>query len=153
MKNIEGVQTKRLNIIPDKRGRLMEILRCDDVLYKGFGQVYITTVLPGVVKAWHYHKKQTDSMTCVSGMVILALYDNREGSVTKGTISEYCIGVYNPLLVQIPPGILHGLKCIGKEESIVINVPDMLYNYQQPDEYRVKPHSKDIDYDWEGVDG
>ena len=53
---IHGVQTKPLKVIPDERGRLMEILRCDDALFRKFGQVYMTTVYPGVVKAWHYHK-------------------------------------------------------------------------------------------------
>jgi dTDP-4-dehydrorhamnose 3,5-epimerase len=153
MKVIEGVKIKQLNIIPDKRGRLMEILRSDDNVYKNFGQVYMTTVLPDVVKAWHYHQKQTDSMACISGMVLLVLYDNRKDSSTKNVICEYCIGIYNPLLVQIPPGILHGLKCIGTEEAIVINIPDFPYHHQQPDEYRIDPHSKEIGYDWRKTDG
>ena len=53
---IEGVKIKKLRVIPDERGRLMEILRCDDALFRKFGQAYMTTVYPGVVKAWHYHK-------------------------------------------------------------------------------------------------
>jgi len=52
---IEGVKTKRLKVIPDERGFLMEMLRCDDEFYQKFGQVYLTTAYPGVVKAWHYH--------------------------------------------------------------------------------------------------
>ena len=54
---IDGVKVKKLKIIPDDRGRLMEILRADDGIFKKFGQVYMTTAFPGVVKAWHYHKK------------------------------------------------------------------------------------------------
>ena len=54
---IEGVATKPLRVFPDERGRLMEILRDDDELFDRFGQVYMTTVYPGVVKAWHFHKK------------------------------------------------------------------------------------------------
>ena len=54
---IEGVKTKNLRVIPDERGWLMEILRCDEDLYEQFGQVYLTTAYPGVVKAWHLHKK------------------------------------------------------------------------------------------------
>ena len=48
---IDGVRTKALRVIPDERGRLMEILRCDDDLFEGFGQVYMTAVYPGVVKS------------------------------------------------------------------------------------------------------
>ena len=60
---IDGVKVKKLKVIPDERGWLMEILRCDDEIYKEFGQVYMTTAYPGVVKAWHFHKKQTDNFT------------------------------------------------------------------------------------------
>lgn len=79
---IDGVKVKKLKVIPDERGRLMEILRRDDEIFKKFGQVYATTAYPGVVKAWHYHKKQTDNFTCVSGAIRLALYDARPNSNT-----------------------------------------------------------------------
>lgn len=66
---IEGVKIKRLKVIPDARGRLMEILRSDDELFVKFGQVYMTAAYPGVVKGWHYHKKQTDNFAVIKGMM------------------------------------------------------------------------------------
>ena len=48
---IDGIIIKELKVIPDERGRLMEILRSDDKLFERFGQVYVTTTYPGVVKA------------------------------------------------------------------------------------------------------
>ena len=76
---IEGVKTKNLKVVPDERGWLMEILRNDDEIFQSFGQVYLTTAYPDVVKAWHYHKKQTDNFTCIKGMMKVALYDDRAG--------------------------------------------------------------------------
>ena len=84
---IDGVRTKKLSLIPDERGRLMEILRNDEDIFQQFGQVYLTTTYPGVVKAWHFHKIQDDFITCVKGMLKLVLYDGREDSKTKGEIS------------------------------------------------------------------
>ena len=46
---IDGVIIKKLKVIPDERGRLMEIMRSDDTFFKKFGQVYMTTAYPGVV--------------------------------------------------------------------------------------------------------
>jgi dTDP-4-dehydrorhamnose 3,5-epimerase len=66
---IEGIKIKRLKVIPDERGRLMEILRRDDELFQEFGQVYLTTTYPGVVKAWHLHARQTDNIACLQGMI------------------------------------------------------------------------------------
>jgi dTDP-4-dehydrorhamnose 3,5-epimerase len=92
--NIKDVKIKKLRVIPDERGWLMEILRCDDKEFTKFGQVYFTTAYPGVVKAWHYHKKQTDNFTCVRGMMKVALYDDRKESPTYKTIMELFVGLH-----------------------------------------------------------
>ena len=145
---IEGVQTKPLRVIPDERGRLMEILRCDDPVFRRFGQIYMTSVYPGAVKAWHYHKTQYDNLAAVKGMVKLVLYDDRPASSTRGELMELFIGDHNPLLVQVPPSVYHGFKGLGAEESLVINCPTEPYNRSQPDEYRLDAHTPQIPYDW-----
>ena len=145
---IQGVKTKQLKIIPDERGRLMEILRSDDPLFLKFGQVYMTTVYPGVVKAWHYHKLQTDTFAVLRGTLKLVIYDPREDSPSHGEIDEFFIGEHNPLLVQIPPMIYHGFKGVGTEEAIVLNCPNEPYNREAPDEYRLDAHTDEIPYDW-----
>jgi dTDP-4-dehydrorhamnose 3,5-epimerase len=150
---IEGVKIKKLKVIPDERGRLMEMLRSDDDLFIKFGQVYLTTAYPGVVKGWHYHKKQTDNMTVVKGMMKIVLYDNRDGSSTRGEINEFFMGIHNPLLLQIPPLLLHGFKCISDEEAMVVNCPTDTYDYETPDEFRLDPHQNEIPYEWERKDG
>jgi dTDP-4-dehydrorhamnose 3,5-epimerase len=150
---IDGVKIKKLTVIPDERGRLMEMLRADDEMFIKFGQVYMTTVYPSVVKGWHYHKKQFDNFVCVKGMIKLVLYDPREGSPTKGELNEFFIGGHNPVLIQIPPYVYHGFKGISETESIVINCPTEPYNYEEPDEFRVDPHTRDIPYNWERKDG
>ena len=146
---INGVKTKKLKVIPDERGRLMEILRSDDELFEKFGQVYITTVYPGVVKGWHYHKKQIDNITVIKGMAKLVLYDNRENSPTKGEINEFFIGEHNPMLIQVPKLVLHGFKGISENEAIMLNCPTEVYDYAKPDEFRMPVHSEEIPYNWE----
>ena len=86
---IDGVKVHQLKPIVDERGYLMEMMRSDDPNFKGFGQTYVTAVNDGVVKAWHYHEKQTDTFICLSGLVKVVLYDCREGSPTFGIVSEF----------------------------------------------------------------
>jgi len=150
---IEGVKVKKLKVIPDERGRLMEMLRCDDDLFIDFGQTYMTTAYPGVVKGWHYHKKQTDNFVVVKGMMKVVLYDSREESSTYKEVNEFFMGEHNPMLLQIPTFVFHGFKCVSEMEAICINVPTHPYNYDQPDEFRVAPNSKEIPYDWGRKDG
>lgn len=150
---IDGVKVKKLKVIPDERGNLMEIFRNDDEFFENFGQVYLTTAYPGVTKAWHFHKDQTDHMTVIKGMMKIVLYDDREDSPTKGEVNEFFVGVRNPVLVRIPKGIYHGFKCISTDEALVINIPDKTYNYKTPDEFRLDPHKNDIPYKWDRKDG
>lgn len=145
---INGIKIKQLKFIPDERGRVMEILRSDDPEFKKFGQVYMTTAYPGVVKGWHYHKKQIDNMTVIKGMMKLVCYDNRPKSRTYKELNEFFMGEYNPVMVQIPNMVVHGFKCLSKTEAIAINCPTEVYNRKKPDEYRIDPHSNEIPYDW-----
>jgi len=145
---IEGVKLMDLKVIPDERGRLMEILRADDELFQEFGQVYMTTAYPGVVKAWHYHKIQTDNMAAIKGMMKVALYDARKDSPSHGEVNEFFLGEHSFKLIQIPKMVYHGFKCIGRGEAIVINVPTRPYDHEHPDEYRVDPYDNEIPYDW-----
>jgi len=150
---IKDVTVKKLRVMCDERGRLMEMLRKDDELFKGFGQSYLTAAYPGVVKAWHYHRKQWDHFVVVTGMMKVVLYDSREGSPTYGEVNEFFMGPHNPILLQIPPMVYHGFKCISETEAVVVNTPTEVYNYKEPDEYRVDPHNNDIPYNWARKDG
>jgi dTDP-4-dehydrorhamnose 3,5-epimerase len=150
---IAGVKVKPLRIIPDERGWLMEVLRADEPeLFTKFGQVYVSATYPGVVKAWHFHRRQIDTFACVAGMVKLVLVDTRDDSPTRGRINEFFVGAQNPVLVQVPNLVYHGWKCISVEPSLVLNVPDEPYDYSDPDEHRLEPHGT-LPYDWARKDG
>lgn len=146
--SIQGVHVKKLKVVSDERGWLMEILRCDDETFQKFGQVYLTTAFPGVVKAWHYHKKQTDNFTCVHGMMKVAIYDARPDSPTYKALMELFVGERNPLLIQVPPGVYHGFKAVGNETAYFVSIPTLPYDPKNPDEYRLPPDTSEIPYDW-----
>ncbi len=150
---IEGVTVRKLRLVADERGFLMEMLRSDWEEFDKFGQTYVTAVYPGVVKGWHYHKIQTDRFVCVAGMAKVVLYDGREGSPTHGEVNEFFMGIQNPILLKIPPGVMHGFKGISPEMTLIVNIPSELYNYGNPDEYRLPAHTDQIPYDWARKDG
>ena len=145
---IDGVMTQKLKVVPDERGRLMECLRNDDDLFVGFGQFYMTTTFPGVVKGWHLHDVQYDNIVCVKGMIKLVLHDAREGSATRGQTDEFFLGEHNPLLVRVPSGIWHGWKCVSVEEAFIVNAPTEVYKYDAPDQQELPHDSPEIPYDW-----
>jgi len=150
---IDGVRARRARVLPDERGRLGEIIRADDPWFEKFGQVYFTTTFPGVVKAWHFHKLQTDHFYCVRGAIKLAMYDAREDSPTRGEVNEIYLSEHLPSLVRIPPGVYHGWMCASDYECYVVNMTTECYNYAKPDEFRADPHDNDIPYVWARRDG
>jgi len=145
---IDGVCLKHLKLVPDERGFLMEMLRRDWPEFESFAQSYVTACYPGVVKAWHYHAKQTDHFVCVSGMARVVLYDAREGSPTRGRVDVFHIGPLNPCLVKIPRLVYHGFTAEGTEPALMVNFPTELYDYGDPDEHRLPPDDPSIPYDW-----
>jgi dTDP-4-dehydrorhamnose 3,5-epimerase len=146
---IDGVMTKKLKVIPDERGRLMECLRNDDDLFVKFGQFYMTTTFPGVVKGWHLHDVQWDNVVCVKGMIKLVLHDARDDSPTKGETNEFFLGEHNPMLVRVPNGIWHGWKCVSTDEAFIVNAPTEVYVYDAPDQRELPHDSPEIPYDWD----
>jgi len=137
---IDGVRVIRLTRHVDERGFLMEILRSDAPHFVGFGQAYITTCEPQpdgpVVKAWHKHGKQTDHFCLLRGKAKIGLFDDRDGSPTRGEAQTVILGGGNDLLVQIPPGIWHGFMPLGFEPACILNLPTETYNHDDPDEER-----------------
>ena len=146
---IDGVRVKHLKVNADERGFLMEILRCDDEIFERFGQTYVSLNYPGVVRAWHWHKKQTDYFVAVKGMIKVPLYDIRDGSPTRGEVNEFFLGENNRIVLKIPPGVVHGYKTIGVEPSLLLNYPTEPYNRNEPDEYRLPWDSPEVPYRWE----
>lgn len=146
---IEGVKIKKLQSNADERGCLTEILRSDEEIFERFGQIYMSLNYPGVIRAWHYHKKQDDFWAVVKGMVKAVLFDGRENSPTKGEVQEVFLGEQNPALLRVPVGVMHGYKTIGVESSLLINLPTQPYNAADPDEYRLPYDTEEIPYDWD----
>jgi len=145
---INDIKVIGLKLLPNEKGRLMEVQSRSDEIYPGFGQVYITESFAGVVKAWYRHQKQIDQIAVVSGLLKLVLYDDREHSTSKGEIMEIIMGELAPKLVQIPPGIWHGFKAIGNSSAFLLHLNSEVFDPENIDEERLPPNSEVIPYTW-----
>jgi dTDP-4-dehydrorhamnose 3,5-epimerase len=145
---IDGVVLRPLKLLPNARGRLMEVQRNDEPDFPGFGQVYVTSTFPGVVKAWYRHHRQVDQIAPVRGAVLLALFDDRPSSPTRGAVQEVYLGELAPRLVRIPTGVWHGFRAIGPEEAFLLHLNAEPYNPDAPDEDRLPPSDSTIPYRW-----
>lgn len=133
---IDGVKVISLKRFPDDRGYLVEILRADDPYFVQFGQIYMSKLRKGVIKAWHKHEKQTDYFYVASGTSKIGLYDDRASSPTQGEYQSVILGDDGEnALLAIPPMVWHGQMSLS-DSTLLINMPTEPYNRQQPDEIR-----------------
>lgn len=143
---IDGVIVVPLRRIPDERGTIFHMLKRTDPHFSQFGEIYFSTVYPGVVKGWHRHKNMTLHYACIHGRVKLVIFDEREASRTKGNLMELFLGPDNYSLVVIPPDLWNGLKGMGAEPAIIADLIDIPHD--QADSIRIDPHDNHIPYDW-----
>lgn len=143
---IDGVMIHPLRQIPDERGKIMHMLRCDDPHFEQFGEIYFSVVYPDVIKGWHLHKRMTLNYAVISGMVKLVLYDDRGQSPTCGELMELFIGESNYVLVKIPPGVWNGFKGIGTIPSVLANCATIPHDPLEIE--RLDPFDQRIPYDW-----
>src|SRR3954471_6549307 len=112
MSDIAGVVIKPLNRHSDTRGWLIELFR-EDELPDDFqpAMSYLSVTHPGVARGPHEHVAQTDGFAFIDGGYRLYLWDARPGASKE--LHTYEVGTDNPVLVLVPPGVVHAYKNIG----------------------------------------
>lgn len=143
---IEGVTVTPLRQILDERGKVMHMLRADSPVFASFGEIYFSTVYPGVIKGWHIHRKMILNYAVPHGRIKMVLYDDREASATRGQLQEVFLGADNYCLVTVPPLVWNGFKGIGTETAIVANCASIGHDPEEID--RLDPFDPAIPYDW-----
>ncbi len=124
---IADVVIKKLTKFSDERGWLTEVYRHDEVDYLP-AMGYISVTKPGVVRGPHEHKQQSDCFVFVGpGNFELHLWDRRAESPSRGKYMKLKVGADNPTMVIVPPGVVHGYKCVSEVSGWCLNLPNRLY--------------------------
>jgi dTDP-4-dehydrorhamnose 3,5-epimerase len=148
---IRGVEIAPFALWPDDRGYFLEVARLGQGLVAGFpaagSQVSTAVNYPGIIKAFHFHKLQTDYWVAAAGLLQVALVDLRSDSPTFGKKNTLYIGALRPWQLLIPPGVGHGYKVIGEQPSVLVYITNRTYDPK--DEGRIAYNDPSIAYDWE----
>lgn len=150
-KLIDGVKVVPVALWPDDRGYFLEVARMRQGLAADFPpettQVSAALSYPGSIKAFHFHRHQTDLWVPAKGMFQVVLVDFRKDSPSYGARNTLYVGSMRPWQILIPPGVGHGYKVIGEEPAMLVYVTSRLYDPQ--DEGRIAYNDDRINYDWE----
>jgi len=146
MSEIDGVDVIPLRRMPDERGTIFHMLRATDPHFRQFGEIYFSSIYPGVIKGWHLHHEMTLNYACIHGRIKLVCYDDRDDSPTKGQLAETFLGPDNYSLAVIPPNVWNGMKGMGQDYSIVANCASHVHDPSRSE--RMDPFDNPIPYDW-----
>ena len=127
---IGGIIQRSLKIHLDGRGEVTE-LWSEPWMGDGFlrpAHIYQSSTDAGVVKGWHLHQIHTDQFVVTRGKLQVNVIDIRAESPTFGHVNAFFCGSLNPLLVKIPPGLLHGWKALSGPEVQVFNLQSHVYD-------------------------
>ena len=130
MVQIKGVEVKDLEVHKDNRGWLAEIFRPEDVNKTMKGQITITTALPGIVKANHYHTRKFELYCVIQGNMKLRLKDMKTGKTEEMILSEESLKI-----VKIGPNIAHGFKNAGNNMLWVLMYINEPFDKDDPDTF------------------
>jgi len=126
---IHDLTAKPLNKFLDERGWLAELFRSDEIDAALLPTMaYISMTQPGVARGPHEHKDQTDYF-CFIGPSNFKVYlwDARPGSPSYGVKQVIFAGLDSPMMMLVPPGVVHAYRNVGIENGIVFNGPNRLY--------------------------
>jgi dTDP-4-dehydrorhamnose 3,5-epimerase len=144
---IRDVHVKKLVVHNDDRGTLMEVLRADDAFFQGIAQTTYTVAYPGVIKAFHWHKRQKDIWFFASGMAQVVLYDMRRESGTYRQTAVLYMGASDPLVV-FARNSRSRLATVARQQPAGLFTTTSVYDSKNPDEERLPFDSAEIGFDW-----
>jgi dTDP-4-dehydrorhamnose 3,5-epimerase len=131
---IEGVQVVDLKRFVDDGGSFTELGRLTQgalAALPGFEcrQVNYSEMDPGVIKAFHLHRRQTDVWFVPPGdKMLVVLLDVRAGSKSRGAQRRLVLGDGHSRLLRIPPGVAHGVKNLGAARGRIVYLVDVQFS-------------------------
>jgi len=89
-------------------------------------QVSISKTFPGIIKAFHCHKLQTDIWYVVQGNIraVTFTYGTNEENPEQTFLGED----YNDQILVIPPNTWHGYQVLGNKPATILYMLDQEYN-------------------------
>jgi dTDP-4-dehydrorhamnose 3,5-epimerase len=146
---IEGVNVRYIETYADERGELCETWLPSWALHPDpIGMVVFVTIRPGQIRGWVVHDQQDDRVFIAVGSAKIVLYDGRAQSPTHGCINVLLLGSERRATFTIPAGVYHAFQNIGQDDVAFIDMPNRLFNPENPDTSRLPLENNTIPYRW-----
>ena len=139
---IPGVKLTPLRIIKGELGNVMHGLRSDDDSYQGFGEVYFSTVNPGIIKSWRRHFDVTLNLIVPQGEIRFVFCDDRQGG--DPVFWEVNLSLENYQRLTVAPGIWLAFQGVSSGTNMLMDVIDLPHDAQESEAKALE----EIPYHW-----
>ena len=120
---IEGMTLHPLRHISVPKGDVFHALKSTDDGFTGFGEAYFTQIEGGKAKGWKRHNRMTLNLVVVYGRVTFVVYDDREGSRTKGRFESVTLSPSdNYQRLTLAPGLWMAFYGADSETSMLMDI-------------------------------
>ena len=109
----------------DARGNLAELIKS-----RQFGQIFVSTTLPGVTRGNHYHNTKVEKFCVIRGEGVI-----RFRHIFSDEIIEYAVSGKHLQVVDIPPGYTHSIENVSDDEMITLFWANQIFDAEEPDTY------------------
>jgi UDP-2-acetamido-2,6-beta-L-arabino-hexul-4-ose reductase len=113
---------------PDKRGNFIELTK-----HEISGQSSLNLIHPGFEKGNHFHHQRWEKFMIISGQGVVKLRQKFTDAVLLFDAKDVRFK-----LITIPPGYVHQIENIGKENLLVWMWSSLVYDPKNPDTYSEK---------------
>lgn len=144
---IDGVQLHEMQNIITRNGITTEVARPDwDIGRLAINHMIHVSLRAHAISAWHCHHLQNDRIFVTEGTLRIVLFDDRDGSPTKGKLDVFHLSRMRPTTLLIPPFVWHGIQNLENQASSFVNFFDRAYCHENPDEWRLPADTDAIPY-------
>jgi len=126
-----GATVTSLRRIPTPKGDVYHGLKASEESFKGFGEAYFSTVLPGTTKGWKRHREMTLNLVVPVGAIEFHLRAE-DGSVSESV----CLSDEHYARLTVPPGVWMAFSGVGTGLNLLLNVASIPHD---PDEAVTAP--------------
>ena len=137
--SLESIKSNSQKRISTLNGDVLHVLKCSDIDFKKFGEIYFSWIEKGSIKAWKKHNTMTMNIVVPFGRVKFVFFDE-----ASQTYRNEEIGEDNYLRLTIPPGLWFGFKDMTENRSLITNIADIEHDDNEVERLDIN----EIKYDW-----
>ena len=137
---LDQILVTPLNKITVSGGDVFHGLKNTDSGFYGFGELYFSSIRFNQIKAWKRHTRMTMNLIVPDGQVQFVFFENEKDPKTKFEV----IGVDRYCRLTVPPGVWFGFRGLVEQQSLIVNLANILHDPSEVDRLPVDA----ISYDW-----